>query len=102
VPSPPQLYTLSLHDALPISPQFHAENLSRECQPNCMVWLSSLSRSALLTDHRNNAEWARWRVGQGGFYGNRGSDGYADGFTSDRSEEHTSELQSRGHLVCRL
>src|SRR5439155_16028815 len=24
------------------------------------------------------------------------------GFTSARSEEHTSELQSRGHLVCRL
>src|SRR5690625_6926988 len=23
-------------------------------------------------------------------------------FTADRSEEHTSELQSRGHLVCRL
>src|SRR5690625_5906072 len=23
-------------------------------------------------------------------------------FKSDRSEEHTSELQSRGHLVCRL
>src|SRR5690625_6391158 len=23
-------------------------------------------------------------------------------FTSSRSEEHTSELQSRGHLVCRL
>src|SRR5690625_1792828 len=23
-------------------------------------------------------------------------------FDSDRSEEHTSELQSRGHLVCRL
>src|SRR5690625_5987438 len=27
--------------------------------------------------------------------GGRGTDG-------DRSEEHTSELQSRGHLVCRL
>src|SRR5439155_22353650 len=26
----------------------------------------------------------------------------ADGATSPRSEEHTSELQSRGHLVCRL
>src|SRR5437870_7186337 len=29
----------------------------------------------------------------------------ADGFIlldKDRSEEHTSELQSRGHLVCRL
>src|SRR5690625_3392993 len=23
-------------------------------------------------------------------------------FTNDRSEEHTSELQSRGHIVCRL
>src|SRR5690625_5852367 len=23
-------------------------------------------------------------------------------FTTERSEEHTSELQSRGHLVCRL
>src|SRR5690625_7126454 len=27
---------------------------------------------------------------------------YGDQFTEDRSEEHTSELQSRGHLVCRL
>src|SRR5439155_7699728 len=26
----------------------------------------------------------------------------APGTTPDRSEEHTSELQSRGHLVCRL
>src|SRR5579884_621236 len=27
---------------------------------------------------------------------------YTLGFSSLRSEEHTSELQSRGHLVCRL
>src|SRR6202045_358610 len=26
----------------------------------------------------------------------------SDVCSSDRSEEHTSELQSRGHLVCRL
>src|SRR5690625_6854756 len=26
----------------------------------------------------------------------------AQEFFADRSEEHTSELQSRGHLVCRL
>src|SRR5690625_5798609 len=25
-----------------------------------------------------------------------------EGFVVERSEEHTSELQSRGHLVCRL
>src|SRR2546422_5299593 len=27
---------------------------------------------------------------------------YLSGYTDDRSEEHTSELQSRLHLVCRL
>src|SRR3989442_5107141 len=27
---------------------------------------------------------------------------FVDGFTLRRSEEHTSELQSRPHLVCRL
>src|SRR5690625_6339986 len=27
---------------------------------------------------------------------------YEEGNPSSRSEEHTSELQSRGHLVCRL
>src|SRR5690625_6066234 len=27
---------------------------------------------------------------------------FKNGLPSDRSEEHTSELQSRGHLVCRL
>src|SRR5579884_3038175 len=27
---------------------------------------------------------------------------YGKGFIECRSEEHTSELQSRGHLVCRL
>src|SRR5215510_16569449 len=29
-------------------------------------------------------------------------DGHGDGQGHRRSEEHTSELQSRGHLVCRL
>src|SRR5690625_6177979 len=33
-----------------------------------------------------------------GFYNNSG----ANGDNCPRSEEHTSELQSRGHLVCRL
>src|SRR5207253_8570943 len=30
------------------------------------------------------------------------SSSFFGGMTSSRSEEHTSELQSRGHLVCRL
>src|SRR5690625_6547225 len=59
-------------------------------------------------------------VGEGQLYGNRDLNNRVDvtngrnfsypgyneiltGFADDnRSEEHTSELQSRGHLVCRL
>src|SRR5207253_9148327 len=59
-PAPTEIYTLSLHDALPISSK----------PANCgvkVIPLMLLSRTC-----------------------------------SIRSEEHTSELQSRGHLVCRL
>src|SRR5438876_12148282 len=56
-----EIYTLSLHDALPISPP---RSTSR----------SRISRT-----------------------GSRGSHA-----GTDRSEEHTSELQSPVHLVCRL
>src|SRR6202453_4632208 len=53
-----EIYTLSLHDALPIS--------SRRRHTRCIVhWMS-------------------------------------DVWSSNRSEEHTSELQSPIHLVCRL
>src|SRR5699024_12436228 len=58
-----EIYTLSLHDALPISYQ----NLTRKLRPSCMVILS-----------------------------------IATGSLRPRSEEHTSELQSRFDLVCRL
>src|SRR3989442_3572701 len=63
-----EIYTLSLHDALPISGPSHAE-----------------ARGGLLDDG-----CARRRADTGGLRG------------AARSEEHTSELQSRPHLVCRL
>src|SRR6266508_6644561 len=53
-----EIYTLSLHDALPISP---------------------CARDRRAPSHRPDPTWR-----------------------PRRSEEHTSELQSRGHLVCRL
>src|SRR2546429_9959274 len=56
-----EIYTLSLHDALPIFPRATAEPhdaCRRECPPAARI--------------------------------------------PNRSEEHTSELQSRLHLVCRL
>src|SRR5439155_21983022 len=64
-PATTEIYTLSLHDALPIFGRL------------------------LLPGHRHEPV----DVGPGdGVLRRRGR----------RSEEHTSELQSRGHLVCRL
>src|SRR5439155_22472761 len=40
--------------------------------------------------------------GSGFFLASRGCGGLRVGSDLRRSEEHTSELQSRGHLVCRL
>src|SRR5690625_5575589 len=73
-PAPPAIYTLSLHDALPIF--FDAKGFER------------------------------LKV----FFGDDAADDDGDfvrgvfcfELVDDRSEEHTSELQSRGHLVCRL
>src|SRR5579884_1977288 len=64
-PAPTEIYTLSLHDALPIS---HATPLRRLGAPS--------GRTAHLAPRPTRPP--------------------------GRSEEHTSELQSRGHLVCRL
>src|SRR5437660_6688580 len=60
--APPKIYTLSLHDALPICGR--------------TSWISTL---------RWPRRWACCSASR-----------------RARSEEHTSELQSRGHLVCRL
>src|SRR5262245_62512185 len=62
-PAPTEIYTLSLHDALPISSQRPSSRLW------CLLW--------------------------------HGSPGYV-WLAAMRSEEHTSELQSLRHLVCRL
>src|SRR5258705_2309926 len=65
-----EIYTLSLHDALPI------------CQWDSTIPISeapSTCGSRSLEDFAKRACW-----------------------TTSRSEEHTSELQSLRHLVCRL
>src|SRR3990172_5483352 len=64
-PAPTEIYTLSLHDALPI------------CCRTISFWWS-------VGNERNWTPRRRWRT------------------TDSRSEEHTSELQSRLHLVCPL
>src|SRR5690606_41194099 len=95
-PLPARISTLSLHDALPISP--HRRGIGYVFQ------------DARLFPHltvRQNLLYGHWFTGRG-----RQSD--LDRVTEmlgigpllsrrpARSEEHTSELQSRENLVCRL
>src|SRR5690625_6158804 len=63
-PATSEIYTLSLHDALPIW---------------TIRWVGSRT-ARMIAPARSRQERS----------------------SSTRSEEHTSELQSRGHLVCRL
>src|SRR3989442_8234600 len=69
-----EIYTLSLHDALPISTGLQPDDLARyeQHQRRIRVVVVERLRAPLLARR------------------------------DDRSEEHTSELQSRPHLVCRL
>src|SRR2546422_8326064 len=76
-----EIYTLSLHDALPIS---CLERQGRASRPG-RVSLRYDQRG--LCDCRGFASAVARRCGV---------------FYRLRSEEHTSELQSRLHLVCRL
>src|SRR3989442_11914430 len=66
-----EIYTLSLHDALPISPR-----MSSTSRRDSGVGLAPLPTKPVTPGVLRT--------------------------TSPRSEEHTSELQSRPHLVCRL
>src|SRR5439155_24577260 len=90
----PQYYTLSLHDALPIFCLNHPvdDGLTR--------------RHARLEGdvHFRHASLELVLDRDDGGFGDLGDGetGGLDLLRRDRSEEHTSELQSRGHVVCRL
>src|SRR3712207_8590158 len=68
----PEIYTLSLHDALPISPDFNKEVVYK---------IKGANRNLQYDEHTSRSR--NW-------------------YLEARSEEHTSELQSRQYLVCRL
>src|SRR2546422_4472218 len=78
-----EIYTLSLHDALPISLS-RAGGRGRNCRPRPVVLLARVSSLCQQKEARRGDRVAE-SLGR-----------------LDRSEEHTSELQSRLHLVCRL
>src|SRR3712207_7833157 len=82
-----EIYTLSLHDALPIYGEHHRAH-------------------RLLRVAAHQADGVPALGERGGVTGIEGGDhlaeGHGHGTDCRRSEEHTSELQSRQYLVCRL
>src|SRR5437660_5593210 len=82
-PPTTEIYTLSLHDALPI------------------FRLAGVQARALKRDRRLPRAGQRGHRRRADEPRRFGSPGPGEG-SHGRSEEHTSELQSRGHLVCRL
>src|SRR5260370_7774856 len=77
-PATTEIYTLSLHDALPISR--HNQQRGQDRQSATCLWAERISSGS----HRSGATMALPAI------------------SADRSEEHTSELQSHLNLVCRL
>src|SRR3989442_11500733 len=81
-----EIYTLSLHDALPICPPVPR---SSDCRP-------CTKRSKMRGSSSGAMPWPSSRTSS------TSSDPDRKARNDTRSEEHTSELQSRPHLVCRL
>src|SRR3712207_9074499 len=76
-----EIYTLSLHDALPIW-------LSKAGMPERTLPFGTSWLVALLAVRTTSSPMCRWPA--------------TPTWPATRSEEHTSELQSRQYLVCRL
>src|SRR5207244_10974445 len=88
--APPSLYTLSLHDALPIfSPTCRPDRSGSRCRPAPAKGSRSSRVSAATFSPRSGSTATA-------------ACSAATSATRPRSEEHTSELQSPDHLVCRL
>src|SRR5439155_20455867 len=97
----PPTSTLSLHDALPISIFQAALFESGGRVVGRLSAMAGQNKSQKHHEDRHLTAGIHFRssgAGAGGFSQTL----MLRNLASERSEEHTSELQSRGHLVCRL
>src|SRR2546430_9734631 len=97
-PAPTEIYTLPLHDALPICARYRADQARlarvRQTEQADVGEDAQLEREAPALARLAARELAR-----------RAVDARLEvhvAQTAPRSEEHTSELQSQSNLVCRL
>src|SRR5699024_11550878 len=87
---PADLYTLSLHDALPICVEQIIKLVAGDSFGQ--IFITDTNREHLdRILHKVGSDYKMFRVEQG-----------TVAEMKERSEEHTSELQSRFDLVCRL
>src|SRR5439155_22550439 len=91
--APTQIYTLSLHDALPISARIRSYSSGGTTPPVGLFGEFTITSLVFGVMAFSMAEARTVKPSLGSVSTNTGV---------PRSEEHTSELQSRGHLVCRL
>src|SRR5438034_3322694 len=75
-PTPTEIYTLSLHDALPILVTRRKSWAKQPISSSSAIWCLSRRFPSKISQCRNSS--------------------------AERSEEHTCELQSHSELVCRL
>src|SRR5207253_8077564 len=100
-PFPPRRSSLPLHDALPISwlPDLVRDEITRlsaRAAATTTIAIGVVAPSAAVTAPATNPTRDQWLAD---FMKLKRMNVL---ISQGRSEEHTSELQSRGHLVCRL
>src|SRR5206468_5389397 len=99
-PSPTETYTLSLHDALPISRG--DTPVAPRGGPTVVVRAAAAVVHGAATPRRPGIPARRRAAPHRPGGRGRAAGGDGRGGPPPRSEEHTSELQSRSDLVCRL
>src|SRR5690606_41814353 len=95
VSSPTEIYTLSLHDALPI----WLEHVELE-----IALAGGKADCRIIAHHLRHHHGHGFRLGRIDLarHDRAARLVFRNGQLAQRSEEHTSELQSRENLVCRL
>src|SRR5690606_41951131 len=98
-PAPSALYTLSLHDALPICVEARRDQHRIDLAAEQSLADGVIARLPKGYDQQLGRLFRQGRDLSGGEWQKIA---IARAYMRDRSEEHTSELQSRENLVCRL
>src|SRR5204863_9192509 len=96
-PSSAELSTLSLHDALPISSDWPVESTRNSAAAKALASRDGVSSPPSASTSSRSPPTSVATIGRPHAIASRTTFGELS-----RSEEHTSELQSRRDLVCRL